>query len=335
MNNWNISPNAAALYRSALVLDMTVPMLQRSDLSLFFAALARMQASGYTFVSLTIAADHTGTVATLGNIALLRTMLLARARVAGIVRTVEDIREAKARGRLAFGLNFQGTMPVGKNLALIGLFYKLGIRHMLMAYNTKNYVGYGCHDAVDEGLTPFGRAVIKEMNRVGMLVDVGHTGCRTAMETIEVSQAPVIVSHGNVWSIHQHPRCYRDDLIKALAAKGGVFGVTGFGLFLGKNEASVDLYVRHIDHIVKLVGAKHVAIGSDYVYDMRALAAYIAAEADKFPEDGGYAQADIKQLEIEDTPRIGEALMKRGYSEEDIRGILGENWMRVFAQVWK
>jgi len=334
MSDGNLAATAAALHRQALVLDMTMPMLQGSDLGRFWAALDRMRVSGYSYVSLTIAADHTGTWETFRNIAYLRT-LLARRPWIRFVHKAEDIRRAKAEGRLAVGLNFQGTVPIGRRLGLIRVFYRLGIRHMLMAYNTRNLVGSGCHDAVDEGLTPYGRAVIGEMNRLGMLVDVSHTGYRTSMEAIEASAAPVVVSHGNVQAVHQHPRCYRDDQIRAIAATGGVFGVTGFGLFLGSDGASVDQFVRHVDHVVQLVGPEHVGYGSDYVYDMPAFQAYAAAEAEKFPEDSGYHGASLTQLEIEQAPAITEALLRLGYSEDAVKGFLGGNWMRVLEQVWR
>jgi membrane dipeptidase len=316
-----------------LVLDMTMPMLQHSDLGLFWRALERMRASGYSFVSLTIAADHTPTGETLRNLAYLR-LLLARRPWIRFVTRVDDITRATAEGKLGVGLHFQGTVPIGQHLQLIPLFYKLGIRHILMAYNSRNLVGSGCHDVVDEGLTPFGRQVIATMNRIGMVVDVAHTGYRTSLETIEASTAPVIVSHGNVFAVHDHPRCYRDEQIRAIAASGGVFGMTGFGLFLGQSEASVEQFVRHVDHVAQLVGPQHVGFGFDYVYDMPAFQAYAAAEAEKFPEGGGYHRARLTQLEIEQTPEIADALLKCGYSEEDVRGILGGNWLRVLAQVW-
>jgi len=157
--------HAATLHRQAVVMDMTMPLLQGSDYGLLFGALERMRRSGYDFVSLTIAADHTGTGETLRNMALLRALLLGRGRNVRLVRRASDIGRARAEGRLAVGLHFQGTVPIGTNLSLVGLFYRLGIRHMLMAYNTRNRVGSGCHDAVDEGLTLFGRSLIQEMNR--------------------------------------------------------------------------------------------------------------------------------------------------------------------------
>ncbi|MGE5602153.1 MAG: membrane dipeptidase, partial [Nitrososphaerales archaeon] len=164
MDSRDVSQRAKDLYRRTLVLDMTMPMLQRSDLNLFWKALERMRARGYTYVSLTIGADHTGTWETLRNIALLRTLLARRSWIR-FVRSVSDIDRAYAEGKLAVGMNLQGTAPVGRHLQLIPLFYRLGIRHMLMAYNSRNLVGSGCHDEVDEGLTQYGRAVIETMNR--------------------------------------------------------------------------------------------------------------------------------------------------------------------------
>jgi membrane dipeptidase len=334
VGNPALTQHAADLHRRALVLDMTMPLLQNSDLNRFWRALERMRANGYAFVSLTIAADHTGTRETFRNLAYLR-LLMSRRPWLRFVRRAADIPRARQEGKLAVGLNFQGTVPVGRHLRLIDVFYALGVRSMLMAYNSRNLVGSGCHDAVDEGLTPYGRQLIAAMNRAGMLVDVAHTGYRTSLETIEASTAPVVVTHGNVAAVHEHPRCYRDEQIKAVAAKGGVFGVTGFGLFLGPGDATVEQFVRHVDHAAQLVGPRHVGFGFDYVYDMPAFQRYAAAEAEKFPEGGGYHAARLSQLEIEQTPQIAEALLRLGYSDDDVCGILGGNWLRVAGQVWR
>jgi membrane dipeptidase len=171
------------------------------------------------------------------------------------------------------------------------------------------------------------------MNRVGMLVDVAHTGARTAMETIEVSKAPVVISHGNVWELGRHDRCVRDDLIRAIAAKQGVMGITGIGIFLGDNDVSVERYVTHIDHVAQLVGPEAVGIGLDYVYDMESLINFAKKHPAQYPQEGGYFDG-IEQIEYEQIPRVTEALLRMGYSDDTVRGILGENWLRVLEHVW-
>lgn len=333
--NWNISEEAKLLHEQAFVVDTTLPLMPGSKFSNLFSALGSMKRNGFNYVSLTIASDLHKTMETIRNITLIRTLLLSRSSDIVFVKKVEDIKRAKKLNKLAVGLHFQGTTPIGANLSLIKFFYNCGIRHMLMAYNTKNLVGYGCHEEDDRGLTEYGRALIKEMNKIGMIVDVAHTGYRTSMETIEASEAPVVVSHGNVAAVNNHQRCYKDDQIKAIADNGGVFGVTGFGLFLGNENTLVEQYVRNIDHIVQLVGPKHVGIGLDYVYDMDAFVRMADENRKTYPEDGGYFGNHLDQVEVNQIPQITEALLKMGYSNEDVSDILGGNWMRIFSQVWK
>ena len=135
--------------------------------------------------------------------------------------------EARKAAKLAVGFHFQGTAPFEEELGWVDLFYQLGVRHALMAYNEQNLVGSGCHVAEDTGLSDFGRELVAEMNRVGMLVDCAHTGYRTTMETLEASASPVIISHTNVRALCDHPRCVWDDQIEACTAPGGVLGMTG------------------------------------------------------------------------------------------------------------
>jgi membrane dipeptidase len=333
--NWNISEEAKLLHEQAFVVDTTLPLMPGSKFSNLFSALDSMQNNGFNFVSLTVASDLHKTMETIRNITLVRTLLLSKSSNIVFVKRAEDIQRAKEQKKLAVGLHFQGTVPIGTNLSLIKFFYNRGIRHMLMAYNAKNLVGYGCHEEDDRGLTEFGHDLIKEMNRVGMIVDVAHTGYRTSMETIEASEAPVVVSHGNVAAVNNHQRCYKDDQIKAIADNGGVFGVTGFGLFLGNEKTLVEQYIRNIDHIVQLVGPKHAGIGLDYVYDMDAFVRLADSNREKYPADGGYFNNHLDQIEVNQIPQVTEGLLKLGYSDENVRDILGGNWMRIFSQVWK
>jgi membrane dipeptidase len=326
----------AAILDRAIACDLALPHVIPGDDHVVGAALPeRYRAAGWSYVSLSLTSDAEDMAAAIRTIAAHRRAIEALSDTCILAESVDDIRRAKREGKLALGLHFQGSRPVEQDLNLIGLYYKLGIRHMLMAYNYKNFVADGCHELGDGGLSRFGHDLVAEMNRVGMLVDVAHTGFKSSMDTIAASTAPVIVSHGNLKAFNDHPRCYTDEQIRAIAASGGVFGLTGLGIFLGGNDSSTPALVRQIDHIAQLVGPTHVGFGLDYIYDMPALEAAVARHADKFPKDGGYTTRNIQQVEPERLPAIVDALLAISYAEADIVAILGGNWLRVFGQVWR
>lgn len=330
---WSISPAAAKLHAEALVWDSTVPWSGFGRAELKRVALSHHIASGADFVSVTVATDGQNAAQTLETIARERRYFLAHPDRFRLCETVDDIVAAKAAGLLGIGFHFQGTNAFERNAGLVETYYKLGVRHALMAYNQKNHVGDGCHERTDGGLSRFGIELIAEMNRVGMLVDCSHTGYRTSMDTFEFSAAPVIFSHANARGVYDHPRNIRDDQIDACARTGGVIGVNGIGLFLGPNDASTERLLQQIDYIAGRVGVAHVGIGLDWVYDMASLMEEVRKSASTYP-DGAY-DLDIQVAQPEQLPELTEGLLKRGYAQADIEAILGLNWARVAKQVWK
>jgi membrane dipeptidase len=323
----------ARLIADAMPCDFTLPWSgEPGDHSLREALPGRYRSAGWAFVSLTITTDDEDMAKAIRTIAAERRAIEARDDCI-LIETVDDIRRAKEQGKLALGMHFQGSRPVERDLELVGLYYKFGIRHMLMAYNQKNFVADGCHELGDGALSRFGHALVAEMNRVGMIVDVAHTGYRSSIDAITASSAPVIVSHGNLKVFNDHPRCYTDEQIRAIAATGGVFGLTGLGVFLGGNDSSTPAFVRQIDHVVQLVGTDHVGFGLDYVYDMPALEALVLRCGNKWPASD-YATKGIQQIGPERLPEIVDALLGLGYKDEDILAILGANWIRVCEAVW-
>jgi membrane dipeptidase len=191
----------------------------------------------------------------------------------------------------------------------------------------------------DTGLTAYGREIIDEMERVGMVLCCTHVGHRTAREAMEYASNPVIFSHSNPSAVYPHVRNISDDLMRGCAAKGGVVNINGVGMFLGldgegKCDNSTETLVRHIDYAVQLIGPKHVGLGLDYVFDVAELEDYLQKHPEKFPADarkpGGY-----RQVEPERFPAIAEALLKKGYGEADVQGILGHNNLRIAREVWK
>ena len=333
MSRWEISAEAAELHADALVWDMTLPIItpgvpeKKADL------FARFAGSGLDFTTITLAIDGMDFRAAAQQVADHRRFVQERSETCVLAESVEEVLQAKREGKLAVGFHFQGTAPFEDKLAWVDVAYKLGVRHALMAYNEKNRVGCGCHVSEDTGLTDFGRELIGEMNRVGMIVDCAHTGYRTTMETIEASQSPVIISHTNVRVLSDHPRCVWDDQIQACAAKGGVMGMTGLAGFLGDGGATPERIVDHIDHVANLVGPEHVGLGLDYVYDIETFETFVAAMPERYPPESGYR--DLRQVELEEVPRTTEELLRRGYGEREIRGILGENWLGVCRGLWK
>jgi membrane dipeptidase len=275
-------------------------------------------------------------------------------------RTAADVRRAHAQGKIAVLMGVEGGHMIGNDIRVLRMFGDLGVRYMTLAhfYNDE-WADSSTDKPVHNGLTDFGKEVVREMNRQGIMVDISHVSDKTFYDALEVSKAPLIASHSSCRALCNHVRDMSDDMIKALAAKGGVIQINYERSFLdqaykdaydkeaGGAVASVDQAVKacagdsdcvmhkeqemvdrltqegklphvsweriidHIDHVVKLVGADHVGLGSDF-------------DGATMPE----GMEDCSKL-----PKITEALVRRGYSDEDIRKILGENTLRVMEQV--
>ena len=321
--------DAATLHDDALVWDMTVPFQPRYG---EFSLLDRYRASGVDFVSLTVNEFANPLAGTLLHVASVRQGIRERSDEMALVESVEDIERAKAGGKLAVGFHFQETNPLEGSLAMIEVYYRLGIRHMLLAYNQKNRVGDGCAESTDAALSRFGVSVVREMNRVGMLVDGSHSGHRTTLHAMEVSSAPFIFSHANAHALHPHYRNIRDDQIKACAETNGVIGVNGCGSFLGDAEASTETIFRHVDYMVNLVGPKHVGLALDYTLPDPDWT-WDKVDPDAWPPSE--ANIDAKDAGPEQLPELTQQMLANGYGEEDVRDILGRNFLRVAREVWR
>jgi len=250
-----------------------------------------------------------------------------------LVEKVDDIEAAKKAGKLAVTLDIEGAFAIADQLSLLELFYDLGVRWMAMVYNRKNLVGAGCHDDRDDGLTEVGRAFIAEMDRLGMVKCCSHTGYRTAMDVLSSTATPTIFSHSNPLALKKHPRNITDEMIDACAKTGGVVCLNGIGIFLGENDVRVSTFVDHIDYVVQRIGAGHTGIGLDYVLDQEGLHTLID-RAFIWPKEHGYG-AGMKCMPPEEFPFITDELLRRRYSDDDVKAILGGNLMRVARQVWR
>ena len=325
---------AVVLIEGALVWDNHACMPLRPGDDAFLPQIERARKAGCDVVSLNVGFGPQSLEAHLRVAASFRRWFAARPDLYILARGVADIDRAREEGKLAVFFDIEGMAPFDQGDAgLVQLFHDLGVRWMLIAYNRNNAAGGGCYDE-DPGLSDHGRAILAEMKRVGMMVCCSHTGHRTAREVIEEAGNPVIFSHSNASAVHPHTRNIPDELIEACARTGGVVGVNGIGVFLGDNDDRAETLVRHIDHMVQLVGPDHVGIGLDYVYDQQELAEHLVTMRETFADDPTYRQ-QIRMVGPEALPAIVAGLQARGYADSDIGKILGGNWRRVAGQVWR
>jgi membrane dipeptidase len=329
----SLSPQAAALLSSALVWDNHGCMPLRPDDQRFLPQLHRYRDSGVNVVSLNVGFDAVAWERTLAMLASFRSWLQDRPQNYLLLEKAADVERALRFDKLGITFDIEGGSALNGDLAMVERYYRLGVRWMLIAYNRNNLLGGGCNDE-DCGLTAFGRQVVDEMARVGMVVCCTHTGFRTTMDVMEHSKNPVIFSHSNPLGIWRHRRNIRDEAIKACASTGGVVGINGIGFFLGQNDSRTETFVRHVDYVAQLVGPRHVGLGLDYVFDEQELADFVAANPMTFPPEE-YGDGRPELVRPEQIPAIAEELLRLGYSDQDLCDILGRNHLRIAQQVWR
>jgi membrane dipeptidase len=323
---------AARIVTERLVWDSHGCMPLRPADEMFLPELQRYRRAGVDVVFINVGFGDDGIEAHVRMIAHFRRWLVARPDEYVLATDVAAIEHARATGRLAVGFDIEGMNAIDDQLSLISLYYDLGVRWMLIAYNRNNRAGGGCRDG-DNGLTEFGRRTVEEMARVGMLLCCSHTGERTSREAIDLSPNPVIFSHSNPRAMWDHHRNISDDLMRACAARGGVIGINGIGIFLGANDNRAETVASHIDYAVSLVGDDHVGIGLDYVFDEEELKDLFVNSPHLY---AGYdVEGGLRMVSPEQIQAIVEELLRRGYSEEALGKILGGNFLRVARQVWR
>lgn len=256
------------------------------------------------------------------------------------IDSADDFAKAKASGRIGLILGVQNSEHF-RTLDDIATFYALGQRVSQLTYNTRNFIGNGSTERRDEGLSDYGLAVVAKMNALGMAVDVSHCGDRTSLEAHEVSTKPVLITHSNARALNPgHPRCKTDEVIRACGKKGGVMGITGVRNFVkGAEPTTIEDLLNHFDYVAKLIGIEHVGIGSDidlYGYDAMPAEDYKKLKA---AYKGSYAFRDKIDIETVDHPKrmydLTEGLIRRGYSDAQITGVLGGNFVRALGEIWQ
>lgn len=329
-------PFASAATRAAalpLIWDMVLPLapVVKND----FALLRRFYEAGHSYVSLTIAGDDCGLAEAVHRLASARRQIAEWPDFLILALTVDDVLGAHAVGKLAVGLHLEGTECIERDPDVIDLFYDLGIRHAILAFNQNNSAAGGCADLGDVGLSRLGRRYLDRMGKVGMLLDASHMSERASLEAMSHVGQPVVFTHSNARALHNHYRNLSDGQIRACAASGGLVGVSGSSAYLGPAPSLADGVFRHIDHIVQLVGPDHAGLGTDYVADAGALIRLVADRPDEWPTDDGTSYADIAYLPPEDIHRVVELMRAAGYGDGAVSSILGGNYVRIAGQVWK
>lgn len=321
---------AKTLLSSTDVWDMTLPWVPEFQDT---GILQRYRQSGFTFVSATIE-DFPPTLDGVREcIRAFKTAASVSAPWLAFTHSLQEVDQARRDRKLAMGFNVQDTVQLGNDKSRIEMLYALGVRHMILAYQTRNFVADGCAEASDAGLSNFGREVVREMNRVGMIVDCTHTGRRSSLEAINLSELPVIFSHSNAYALCPHIRNIRDEQIRACAARGGVVGIVGIGAFLGDPLAQTETAFRHIDYIATLVGTSHVGLGTDFVKDMSLVwESMMADKAVGWPDPTGTQLYEGECFQPEQLSELVEVMLEHGYTSADVKGILGANFRRVYEE---
>jgi membrane dipeptidase len=324
-----IDPAVRTMLADADVWDITLPWLPGYQ---EMETLARFKRAGFTFVSATLQDWPPTFDGTLECVCRFKELAQPEAHWLTFGSSIAEIDRGRREGKLVIGLNSQETSLIGTELPRIEALRAIGVRHMLLAYNVRNLVADGCAEVADAGLSNFGRLVVREMDRVGIILDCTHTGRRSSLEAMELTCRPPIFSHSNAYSVCAHIRNITDEQIRACAARGGVVGVVGIGAFLGDAAARTETMFRHIDYIAELVGPQHVGLGTDYVRDMEPAWAFVRTQKDTaWPDPTGTQLYEGTCFQPEQLPELVQAMLAHGYSTEEVRGILGANFRRVYA----
>ncbi len=324
---------SASLYQDALVWDAHAGVFPSPQVDL--GLLQEWSDRGVDYVSVNVGFDVMDWQDTLATLAAYRRWVLAHADRFALVGSLAELDLAREQNRFALSFDIEGMNALNQDINMVGVYHALGVRQMLFAYNLNNAAAGGCHDR-DTGLTDFGRQVVREMNRVGIIVDCSHAAYTTTMEIMQESSKPVVFSHSNPAAVWNHQRNIRDDQIQACAATGGVIGVNGMGIFLGDNDVSNAALMRHINHLADLVGCEHIGFGFDFSPGVDIdIGEILRSRPDYWPADQQYDTPGIQHAGPGQLAELVDDLSAAGFVDTDIRGMLGANFRRVAASAWQ
>lgn len=263
-----------------------------------------------------------------------------------LVTSADDFVKAKKENKAAIMLGFQNSTMVENSIENVDKLYKAGTRWMQLTYNERNLLGDGCTERTNAGLSDFGIEVVERMNELGIIVDLSHCGSQTTNDGIKFSKSGATINHSMCEALYKnHPRSKTDEQIRAMADKGGVMGIICLGYMIGPNlgtETTLETYVDHIEHAVKVGGIDHVGLASDFaIQGLEASGAtrenWYVPRLTRFKESYQVQWPPwIPELDTTDRYRhVARVLGKRGFSTGDIEKILGQNWLRYYRETLK
>lgn len=326
----HVQNQARAVHQKSLIIDAACPG------DYWHKNFERWQSGGATccFVTMSTVEDCRTTLA---NIAELYKLVRDNEHRLVVATTTNEIRKAKQDGKLAIVLHFQGTSPIEYDANLVELFWRLGVRVVQLAYNQRNPICDGCIEPANAGLSSLGHSVVAELNRLGIAIDLSHTGIQASFDAIAASSSPCVVSHANARAVHNSRRNLPDDLIRAVANSGGVIGLNGFPGFVSSKDApTLDDFIDHLVHFDSIAGSGHVGLGIDYYQGSTALYKKNVAigkwDPNTYPKPPYHFPAGVEDPST--LNRLTDRLVERGYTDDEVRGVLGENWMHVLDRIW-
>ncbi len=347
-----LEERALAVHRDAFVFDGAFPMI-----GFFKAEQAEIQAfldGGVTAGNASLSTSETDFAMAIDNFSQCKKLIAANADKLAWCETVADMVACKRDGKFGMVAHFQNTKPIMDRLDYLRTFYDLGLRVLQLTYNLQTFVGAGCCERADAGLTHFGVDVVAACNALGLVIDVSHCGHQTAWDAIEFSEAPVVASHAGVYALaRSYGRNKPDDLLKAIADTGGLLGLPLQPCFVKRDpdthevlQATVDDVLDQVEYAVNLMGIDHVGIGTDMAtYSAQTLEltrdSNLRLVRAQRPDVFGVGPTDRydpfpQGLDSHaKMPNVARGLIKRGYDDAAVKKILGGNWMRVFKEVWK
>jgi membrane dipeptidase len=340
-----LSERARRLYAQALILDCnsSPPIAER--LPLPQADLDVVRGSGISVIKLTLGGINSDFVHTVASIAQIQQLIEVHPGYFTQVRVATDMRRAKEQGKLGIILSFESVEMLGGQLSSLEVFRNLGVRVMQLSYNRKSSFAAGVMEPDGGGLSSLGRDAVREMNRLGIAIDLSHANPTTTADALDLSRTPLVMTHAGCAAVHAHPRNKTDEQLRALAAKGGVVGMFDLPyLTASPRQPTLDDYMAHLVHALQVAGEDHVGIGSDVGIDpFDTSPAGMAAFARELQE----RRAAGLSAPEEDRPTyvvglnvpnrieiIADRLLQRGYSAAVAEKVIGANFARVFTQIW-